>query len=92
VTAVHDNGGKMIAELYHGGRACLPDQIGGITPIGPSAIPLNKKYKQSNFPPREATEEDIKRIKEEYVDSAKRAKRAGFDGIEIQCNNGYLMD
>lgn len=28
----------------------------------------------------------------DYLNCAKRAKRAGFDGIELHCGYGYLLD
>jgi 2,4-dienoyl-CoA reductase-like NADH-dependent reductase (Old Yellow Enzyme family) len=52
---------------------------------------MGDKYKHPN-PPREATLEDIKRIKTDFVNTAKRAKKIGFDGIEIHGANGYLPD
>jgi len=40
VQAVHDKGGKIFYQMYHGGRTSLPDKNGGFTPIGASDIPL----------------------------------------------------
>ena len=42
--------------------------------------------------PKAATEEDLTRIKNDYKSSAERAKRAGFDGIEIHTGYGYFLD
>lgn len=36
--------------------------------------------------------EDIERVKGEYIKAAERAKRAGFDGVEVHCGYGYLLD
>lgn len=32
------------------------------------------------------------RIVADHVNAAKMAKEAGFDGVELHCSNGYLMD
>lgn len=42
--------------------------------------------------PREATKEEIKEVKNGFVNTAKHAKAAGFDGVEIHGANGYLLD
>ena len=42
--------------------------------------------------PKAAKESDISKIKADYKACAKRAKRAGFDGIELHCGYGYLLD
>ncbi|MGW9019060.1 NADH:flavin oxidoreductase, partial [Priestia megaterium] len=45
------------------------------------------------FPlPKEATKEDILEVINGFIHSAKLAKSAGFDGIEIHGANGYLLD
>jgi N-ethylmaleimide reductase len=42
--------------------------------------------------PREMNERDIETAIQEFVDSAKKAINAGFDGVEIHGANGYLID
>jgi len=41
--------------------------------------------------PREATCEDMERIKADFVAATKRGDAAGFDWIEFHCAHGYLM-
>ena len=89
VNAVHNarDDVKICCQLYHGGAYTMP-QIIGKTPIGPSAV-------YSNFSktiPREMTMEDIQREQQAFVDSTRRAQKAGFDAVEICANAGYLMD
>ncbi|MFA6267995.1 MAG: NADH:flavin oxidoreductase/NADH oxidase [Pseudolabrys sp.] len=55
--------------------------------IGPSALP----YGDGWHVPREATEADLNRIRQAFVNSAKRALRIGFDEIELHMAHGYLM-
>ncbi|MFX1239603.1 MAG: FAD-dependent oxidoreductase, partial [Promethearchaeota archaeon] len=78
---------KICAQLYHGGRYTFP-QIIGRTPISSSAT----YSKFSKCTPREMTIEDIKREQKAFADAAERAKKAGFDCVEICGSAGYLMD
>jgi len=59
---------------------------GGWETIGPSAIPFGDAA-----PPREATREDLARLKADFVASVERADRIGFDVIEMHAGHGYLM-
>ncbi|MFW9898792.1 MAG: FAD-dependent oxidoreductase [Candidatus Thorarchaeota archaeon] len=78
---------KICAQLYHGGRYTFP-QIIGRTPISSSAT----YSKFSKCTPREMNIEDIKREQQAFADAALRAKKAGFDCVEICGSAGYLMD
>lgn len=78
---------KVCCQLYHGGAYAFP-QIIGKTPIAPSAV----YSKFSKTTPREMTLEDIQREQQAFVSAALRAKKAGFDAVEICANAGYLMD
>jgi len=78
---------KICCQLYHGGAYTYP-QIIGKKPIAPSAVYSNF----SKTTPREMTLEDIKREQQAFVDASLRAKKAGFDALEICANAGYLMD
>lgn len=42
--------------------------------------------------PRALTVDEILKLPDEFRNAAEMAKRAGFDGVEIHCANGYLMD
>ncbi|PKA84015.1 N-ethylmaleimide reductase [Ulvibacter sp. MAR_2010_11] len=94
--AVHEKGGKIFLQIMHTGRIAhelnLP-QGGEI--IGPSAIQApGENYTiegpKANGVPREMTKQDIEQTQNEYVQAAKNAITAGFDGIEIHAANGYL--
>ena len=87
--AVHDarEDVKICCQLYHGGAYAFP-QIIGRQPIAPSAV----YSKFSKTTPKEMTLEDIKREQQAFVDATIRAKKAGFDALEICANAGYLMD
>ena len=95
--AVHDKGGKIFMQLWHMGRVSHPDFLDGETPVGPSAIaaagdahtPLGKK---PYVTPRALNAEELPGIAKAYAEGAKRAIRAGFDGVEVHSANGYLLD
>jgi len=41
--------------------------------------------------PREMTKEDIKEVIQSFGQAARRAREAGFDGVEIHGAHGYLL-
>ena len=77
----------MCCQFYHGGAYAFP-QIIGKTPIAPSAVYSNF----SKTTPREMTLEDIEREQQAFEDATIRARKAGFDAVEICANAGYLLD
>ena len=97
---VHAEGSKIFMQLMHTGRISHTDNMPlGAKVLGPSAIPASntKMYTDPNgeqeLPiPHEMTLEDIKAEQEEFVNAAKNAIAAGFDGIELHGANGYLLE
>jgi N-ethylmaleimide reductase len=94
--AVHKEGAFMFAQLYSPGRV-LTSKHYGKGPIAPSAIPMEgvTHVGGEKFPyevPKEVDQADIEMAQQWFVDSAKIAKKGGFDGIEIHAANGYLVD
>ncbi len=55
--------------------------------VAPSAIAYGNEWPA----PREANRADMERIRDAFVNSAKRAVRAGFDAIELHLAHGYLL-
>ncbi len=96
--AVHEEGGKIIAQLWHVGRVShVSLQPGGQAPVAPSArVAQTKTYIESGFAavsePRELALDEIPRIIGEFVTAAENAKAAGFDGVELHGAHGYLID
>ena len=70
---------------WEGGGALKPNADPWQT-IAPSALPFGNGW----HTPREATPEDIARVREAFVAAAKRAVRIGFDSIELHFAHGYL--
>jgi len=94
--AVHRDGGRIVAQLWHMGRLVHPD-LGLAQPISSSvttAPDFAHTYdgKQPYAEARAATKSDIRRIIGDYVIAARNAIAAGFDGVQIHGANGYLVD
>lgn len=83
--AVHERGGKIVMQLSHGGYFAHPKLIGQ-TPLAPS-----NAEGISKTPRKEMSLEDIQNVISAFEAAAKRAKAAGFDGIQIHCAHGYLL-
>lgn len=95
--AVHSKGGKIVLQLWHGGRACHPDLNSGRTPVAPSEIAIDdlvytRSGKQPYTIPRALKDDEIPAIVDSFRQAAINAKTAGFDGVEIHGANGYLLD
>jgi 2,4-dienoyl-CoA reductase-like NADH-dependent reductase (Old Yellow Enzyme family)/thioredoxin reductase len=83
--AVHREGAKIIIQISHGGRRVHSD-ITGSVPVAPSAIPrLNGET------PKELSSTEIEELIQAYITAARRAKKAGFDGVMIHMAHGYLI-
>lgn len=82
---VHNNSGKIMMQLVHHGA-----QIHGkpdYTTLSPSAIGSNG----TDFTQKEMTKQDLETIIEEFGNAALRAKKAGFDGVQVHGAHGYLL-
>jgi N-ethylmaleimide reductase len=95
--AVHDKGGTIFLQLWHVGRISHPEYHYGELPVAPSAIkPAGKIYTYAGMKefvtPHALTLDEIKDVVKEYIEGAKKAIDAGFDGVEIHGANGYLID
>lgn len=96
--AVHQAGGKIVLQLWHGGRACHPDLNDDAVPVSASAIPIlneqvyTPKGKQNYTQPRALETTEIAGIVQGFATAATYAKQAGFDGVEVHAANGYLID
>ncbi|PNH91758.1 alkene reductase [Vibrio diazotrophicus] len=94
--AVHVNGGKIFAQLWHTGRVAHPHFWGGEYVLAPSAVAFDgtvPRMRELVYTiPKEATSEEIAQLVEDYAQAAQNAIEAGFDGVEIHGANGYLID
>ncbi|WP_116318976.1 alkene reductase [Cupriavidus sp. P-10] len=96
--AVHAAGGRIVVQLWHVGRMShVSLQEGGTAPVAPSALQAggNVFTEAGHLPPsmpRELATGEIAGILEDYRQAARRAKDAGFDGVEVHAANGYLLE
>ena len=95
--AVHAKGTKIFLQLWHTGRVSHSSYHKQSLPVAPSAIKLTGEVytfegMQEYETPKVLSTEEIKAIVQEYIQGARNAIEAGFDGVEIHAANGYLID
>jgi len=94
--AVHAEGGRIFAQIMHGGRVSHPDVTGGHTIVGPSAVAVEGEVrtpsgKQPYPVPHALTTDELPAVIQEFVTASLNAIDAGFDGVEIHSANGFLL-
>lgn len=96
--AVHAAGGRILLQIWHGGRACHPLMNNGAQPVAPSPIAITNSEihtpegKRPYVLPRELADEELPAIIAAFAQAARLARDAGFDGVEVHGANGYLLD
>jgi N-ethylmaleimide reductase len=93
--AVHAQGGLIVAQVMHAGRATHPD-ISGLPAEAPSALAIDGETHAHGtkvpYPvPRALSTEELPDIVEDFVRGSQNAIDAGFDGVELHAANGYLL-
>ena len=84
--AVHQRGGRIAVQLAHAGGRALAG-LSGLNAMGPSVV-----YKEGTAVCREMNQEDIDNVVRAFGFAAARAKRCGFDAIQIHAAHGYLLN
>ena len=102
--AVHAEGGVIFAQLWHVGRVSHTSlQPNGDAPVAPSALPARsvKVFIETGpgtgtladpSEPRALSTAEVKELVQLYATAARNALEAGFDGVELHCANGYLVN
>ncbi|ADQ80155.1 NADH:flavin oxidoreductase/NADH oxidase [Paludibacter propionicigenes WB4] len=94
----HEHGATTAIQIAHAGRKASHDSPanggkqlsiaeGGWQTVAPSAIPFDS----AEIPPHELNETEIEHIVQQFTATARRAKQAGFDVLEIHAAHGYLV-
>ena len=97
--AVHAEGGKIVVQLWHVGRISVNRlQPGGQKPVSST----NRAAKTRTYAahgelvptdePRALGTDELPQLIADYVQAAKNAIAAGFDGVEVHSANGYLLE
>ena len=81
---VHEYDCKIGIQIAHAGRKCECTE----NPLAPSAIKFSDEYNM----PIALSIDDIKKIKQEFLDAIKRSVAAGFDMIELHAAHGYFIN
>jgi 2,4-dienoyl-CoA reductase-like NADH-dependent reductase (Old Yellow Enzyme family) len=84
---VHGEGGRIFCQLVHAGGQTSSKVI-ETSPLAPSAI-SSPSYPEI---PREMSQTDIADLVESFAQAARRAKKSGFDGVQIHGAHGYLVN
>eukprot|EP00758_Cryptobia_borreli_P015789 Tbor_TRINITY_DN6053_c0_g1::TRINITY_DN6053_c0_g1_i3::g.10241::m.10241/K10680/nemA; N-ethylmaleimide reductase len=98
----------IFLQLMHAGRHSVPENTDPISDavhvsstdklaiVGRTVMPhFTPSGKQTDLlykPPKRLTDDEVRALVVLYAEAAKRAMRAGFDGVEIHSANGYLVD
>jgi 2,4-dienoyl-CoA reductase-like NADH-dependent reductase (Old Yellow Enzyme family)/thioredoxin reductase len=84
---VHQHGAKIFAQFVHAGRQTNHRVNTGVQPVAPSPIPCPENQEI----PHELTIPEIREMVSSFGNAALRAKKAGFDGVELNGGHGYLI-
>jgi len=88
VDVIHQGGAKTFAQLIHQGRyAKSTDYTDQTQAVAPSELPT----RFTGETPRELSAAEIEDLIDYYAQGARRAAAAGFDGVELCGNSGYLI-
>jgi 2,4-dienoyl-CoA reductase-like NADH-dependent reductase (Old Yellow Enzyme family) len=84
--AVHRFPSRIFLQIAHAGRQ-TKEKLCGCTPVSPSAVydPVSKVL------PRELSGDEIRNLIGDFVEAARRAREAGFDGVQLHAAHGYFL-
>lgn len=85
--AIKKDGAKAIAQLHHGGRESRITLQREGTTYAPTAL----EFSFLDHVPTAMTDQQVRRVIEEFGEATRRAIEAGFDGVEIHGANHYLL-
>ncbi len=89
----HRHDARIAVQIFHAGGEARPI-LAKTQPVAPSPVmppPWYFRPDEELVLPRELTVPEIKEMEERFAEAALRAKKAGFDGVEIHANSRYLF-
>lgn len=95
--AVHAGGGRIVAQLWHVGRVSHTSFHVGAPPVSSTdraadAQTFTAAGFEATSTPRRLAEDELPGVVKDYVAATRRAREAGFDGVEVHAANGYLLE
>ena len=90
---IKSQGALAINQIQHAGALAVKE-LSGLDPVAPSAEISNKLLKENGMyktPVKELTDEQIKKIIDDFANATELSLKAGFDGIELHAANKYLF-
>ena len=82
--AIHEGGCLAFVQLNHAGSNGICEAV--------SASAISNPRNSRHCVPKALTEEEIRAIEKDFVSAALRAVEAGYDGVELHCAHGYLLN
>lgn len=82
---IKNGGARAVIQLHHAGRETVAVMAGG-QPVAPSPVPCPADRET----PHEFSTQEVYELIQDYIDAAMRAKKAGFDAVEIHAAHGYM--
>ena len=86
VASIHESGSRVIAHLNHPGRMANPN-----IPENYFVSSTDRPCENGGATPKRMNAEDMNQVLDLFKTAAIRAKKAGFDAIELQFGHGYLL-
>jgi len=84
---IHRYGSKVFVQLNHAGNRAKPEFTRGAVPVSASPTPSSI----AKIEPKPLTGEEISNLIDAFGQAGRRAKEAGFDGIDLHFAHGYLI-
>lgn len=84
---IHEKGARIALQIASGGSQTHMEQARHLRIIGPSAV----RNRVTGILPKAMTHQDIQVLTDNYRKAAVRAKKAGFDAVQIHAAHGYLL-
>jgi len=86
VTGIKRHGARVAAQIFHAGVSTSRALTGGLQPVGPSEVTAFTREKS-----RALSVSEISLLVEKFAKAALRAKKAGFDAVEIHGGTNYII-
>jgi 2,4-dienoyl-CoA reductase (NADPH2) len=87
VEAVHEHGARIQPQIVHAGPDGLGPELHGVASLGPSVIPSYL----TGRPSVEVTQAQVREVLDLFRAAVRRAREAGYDGIELHAAHGYMF-